>query len=378
MAKRTGYNKDDVASVADSVLKAGLDPSQWMDALKRIADLTASNHAQILCIDGPAKLAMNFISGYSPEERDSLLHDPRMYDETNWRIQVSRGLHDVVHEADYLHSRDGQPETYYTDICRRTGIINGCQTIILDDPQAQFGFALLRSERDGETTPEDRAVFELLSHHMTTAVRTHLALADEATKLLCGAMDSMRLCAFFCDRKGRVLSWTQAAEGLISNGIFGINGADGVLVIRNSADGEQLRGRFKSVFTGSSLAPSKFRLRPRAEGRGQFQSRLCEVIPLPVQEHETAFRPSLMVVVSPPNELCFGTAEKESLRMAFGLSEAEAEITLALAMGISREEIALRRNVSHGTVNVQIKSVFAKTGASREGELVALVHTCLR
>ena len=373
MARRSGYKQAEVSSVTDAVLNAGLDASRWMDALRQIADLTASNHAQLICVDGPAKLSMNFISEYSPTEMESILHDPRMYDETNWRIQVSRGLHDVVHEADYAEARLGEKDSFYTDVCERENIINGCQTIIFDDAGSLFGFALLRSRGDGETTEEDRAVFKTLSHHMTTAVRTHLALADEATKLLCGAMESMKICAFFCDLKGRVLSWTQSAEGLMSSGIFGINASDGVLMIRNGADGGELRRRFKLS------SASKFRLRPRAEGRGQFHSLTCEVIPLPVQEYESAFRPSLMVVVSPPpNEVSFGAAEKDTLRMAFGLSEAEAEIALSLAMGTSREEIATRRNVSQGTVSVQIKSVFAKTGASREGELVALVHSCLR
>ncbi len=62
-----------------------------------------------------------------------------------------------------------------------------------------------------------------------------------------------------------------------------------------------------------------------------------------------------------------------SLVDEFDLTRSEAEVTSHLAQGLSIEEIASRKGASISTVRTQIKSVFAKTGTKRQGELVSLV-----
>jgi DNA-binding CsgD family transcriptional regulator len=61
------------------------------------------------------------------------------------------------------------------------------------------------------------------------------------------------------------------------------------------------------------------------------------------------------------------------LAQTFGLSPAEAKVASLLAEGKSVEEIARAQAVLENTVRMQLKSVFAKTGTHRQGELIALV-----
>ena len=65
--------------------------------------------------------------------------------------------------------------------------------------------------------------------------------------------------------------------------------------------------------------------------------------------------------------------QKSTLRQAFGLTDAEVEVALALSCGRDIEEIAQMRGVLPGTIRNQVKSIFAKTNTRRQAELVALL-----
>ena len=68
--------------------------------------------------------------------------------------------------------------------------------------------------------------------------------------------------------------------------------------------------------------------------------------------------------MAPPAHILFGL---------FDLSPAEARVAQKIVQGSSVEEIATDHKISRETVRNQLKAVFAKTGTSRQAELVGLV-----
>jgi DNA-binding CsgD family transcriptional regulator len=61
------------------------------------------------------------------------------------------------------------------------------------------------------------------------------------------------------------------------------------------------------------------------------------------------------------------------LQDVFSLTKAEARLAGRLACGETIEDIAEEHGVSISTARVQLKSIFTKTGASRQAELVSLL-----
>ncbi len=61
------------------------------------------------------------------------------------------------------------------------------------------------------------------------------------------------------------------------------------------------------------------------------------------------------------------------LQGRFGLTQTEARIALHLADGGSIAGYAAAHGSSPATVRSQLKSIFAKTGAHRQGELIGLI-----
>jgi len=65
----------------------------------------------------------------------------------------------------------------------------------------------------------------------------------------------------------------------------------------------------------------------------------------------------------------------ESLINVYGLTKSEAQVAISIANGNSIEEIAKRSSHSVHTIRSQLKSVFSKTGVSRQSELIKLLLT---
>lgn len=63
----------------------------------------------------------------------------------------------------------------------------------------------------------------------------------------------------------------------------------------------------------------------------------------------------------------------EGVLVAAGLSRAEAVVADLLARGLTPQEIAATLNKSVGTIRVQLRSIYAKFGVNRQGQLMRVV-----
>jgi DNA-binding CsgD family transcriptional regulator len=72
----------------------------------------------------------------------------------------------------------------------------------------------------------------------------------------------------------------------------------------------------------------------------------------------------------------FGRPSRPSLELLnqlYGLTGTESNIARELARGISVQEVSANLAITQGHVRQRLKSIFLKTGTSRQGELIALL-----
>ncbi|GAC1372315.1 MAG: hypothetical protein NVS3B3_06210 [Aquirhabdus sp.] len=67
------------------------------------------------------------------------------------------------------------------------------------------------------------------------------------------------------------------------------------------------------------------------------------------------------------------TATLSLIRRLFGLSEAEAMLSVALCSGRTLDDVAIERGTKMNTIKSQLKNIFIKTGTKRQSELVSLL-----
>lgn len=366
-------NDEQWLAVADRFAGAALG-DDWAAALNALADATGAERGELIGVGADRTLPFNWITridldavnrefaavdGGDPAKNPRVAH--------GLRAPLVEAWHDVACSTDEELRRN----FVYADFCRRWDIPYGSQATLLRNDGMLIGLATLRTERQGRPAAADRHAFESLAPHVRAAVRTQMALEGQGAALVGGALEAMGVAAFVCDGAGRVQALTPAAEAAVRRGVLRLRGRR--LGAVREDEGRQLEAAVQRAVRG--LGPQgqplfdTVVLRDPAFAGGV---EVVDVIGLPARPFAFGFQPRALAVVRGVRREAGQLVHV--LRLAFGLTPAEAEIALRLGDGESREEIAEARGASIETVRSQVKSLFAKLGVRRAGELAAKLN----
>jgi DNA-binding CsgD family transcriptional regulator len=94
------------------------------------------------------------------------------------------------------------------------------------------------------------------------------------------------------------------------------------------------------------------------------------------EDNDGAVGSTAALVLLDPED--FPQPDEGLLIQIFSLTPAECRLAQRLSRGQSLQEISHGLKIGVGTVRIQLKSVFWKTGTRRQGELVALLSQLAR
>lgn len=104
---------------------------------------------------------------------------------------------------------------------------------------------------------------------------------------------------------------------------------------------------------------------------------IIHVVPVRAAAHDVFTLASCILFVTEVSSPTIVSAEV--IQGLFDLTPAEARVARGIAAGASVQALAIKAGVTVGTIRQQLKSVFGKTGVSRQAELVGmLVGSALR
>ncbi len=174
--------------------------------------------------------------------------------------------------------------------------------------------------------------------------------------------------AFLCREDGSIVECTPKAEASLKPGGY-LYALNGVLTARHPQDDIALKD---AIAAAGSQRPQPVAATVLLRAPG-LPPRLAEVAPLPrlgQSAHDTIqLGATVMVAFGTPRAM----PAVALVQRAFGLTEAEAEIALALGDGQTIERIAEVRETSMATVRTQVKAVLAKTEVSTQAQLVGVL-----
>jgi len=243
----------------------------------------------------------------------------------------------------------------------------------------QLQFAMQREPGQGDFDEEDMRLIRLVTPHMARAAQIYHQVAEvtDLKQWALSALDSLRIGVILLDGRGEPVHLNRAADRLVA-GRHGLTVRRHGLSLHSATETAKLRSLIDDaarVATGKGIIAGDC-LRVRSSGGGEATLQF-QVIPLPRDISEHSWRHSLTdscvaVFISTP-----GGPRLPWQRVAdmHGLTRAEARLASLLAEGISLEEAAEALLVSVQTVRSHLKSVFSKTGVTRQAELVALLLT---
>jgi DNA-binding CsgD family transcriptional regulator/PAS domain-containing protein len=167
---------------------------------------------------------------------------------------------------------------------------------------------------------------------------------------------------------GRIIEMSPSFERLIGSGVHVKGGRLGAS--EPNAD-RAIAAAVNSAIHHDGLPrePHASVVLPRRNG---LRPLLAQVVPVVGAAHDILHLVAAIAILTDLEAAACAPAETE-LRRAFGLSPAEARLAAQIAGGRTLPDIAQTEGMSRETLRSRLKSIFDKTGTSRQAELVLLL-----
>jgi len=209
----------------------------------------------------------------------------------------------------------------------------------------------------------------LLPHlRRALALRRRLDASELAGRTLADGLDRLAVGACVLDRRGLPLLVNRSARAVFDAG-DGLRVTAHGLVPSCAADGPGLRAAIRAALdpAGADLARASLLVR-RPGGRRPY---VVSVSPLaaPADVRETSPRdPAVVLLIADPEGSAQATAD--DLVRLFGMTPAEARVSVLLLQGRSVAEIQDALDITNNTARSHLKRIFAKTRTRGQADLI--------
>lgn len=273
-----------------------------------------------------------------------------------------RALHEFMDEQTLLSS-----ELYQTCMAP-AGLYDflGADMVVPGEMEARLRIG--RSREAAAFNEQDKALCAALLPHLERAILIHARLNKIASEkaIYAGAVEQLAVGTFVLDEQGQLLSHNAAAQALLARHSV-LQLSSGQLSLVDAEQNQRLQTMLAQCLVGEDM-PLVPAMRV-ATGEVELGLVMRPISDGPWSEGRAV--PRLAVFVSDPKH-AFNTPA-EVITHLFNLTLSEARLSLALAEGASLDEAAEQLGITRNTAKSHLKSVFAKTGVSRQSQLIGLL-----
>ncbi|MFI4976295.1 MAG: helix-turn-helix transcriptional regulator [Caulobacterales bacterium] len=359
----------------DLIYDAALDPGLWTPVMERLVEMVDGAGAMLVDQNPASGEGAAIIVRHDPDvlkpyfgyyaSRNVLMNvpDPRKF-MSGWTPRI-------LTDEDWIPKDELVRSEYYNDYLRTVDVHSVLFIRLAAHEMNAVNLNIGRPERGGQFSASDIDTVGRLHPHLIRSFKLGRKLAksrqlDAAAEAF---LDWSPYGVFILGQDGRLRHANRAAERLVSArcGLAVVGGrlcaAEPeatrrlqALVARAAAsDAERRSGGSMALAAPGRRLPLSVMVAPLSAGR-------VDLFPA---------GPLVIVCVTDP-EAGIGLPEQR-LRDLFGLTAAEARVTLALVEGRTPREVAKTLGLSFYTVRAHLVRIFDKTGTSRQAELVRLL-----
>jgi DNA-binding CsgD family transcriptional regulator len=362
--------REDLLHTLEAIHAAGLDDTLWPNALSSMSRLFGSIGTTLERVDKQAGQLTDFWSHGVPEGSELEYADHYIITGPRMALADPRRFGEIGYDYMLLDEAAMDRNPYYSEFLPKGDMRYFISGALLRNDEENAAIAVQRSARQGHVGEIEIKLMQSLL--------PHLQRAYDATRRLRGSAQSQRM--------------LEDAFDWLSDGVLLI-GQDGLVLFANSSaqafarrgDGIRIvRGRIE--FSLSSAAGSYDRalaavqrlkegldnLLPAEDfhvpGPVGIASYVVSVRPMPAAVDRTRHANAVALVFMRPI-----SKNPEGLllaRVAFSLTDAEADLARALVEGTSLKLYASRKRLSMNTIYTHLRHIKAKTGSQRMPELV--------
>ena len=365
--------------IVPEIYEATIDPNHWDYVVSMIAKLTKSKSACLYYKNKDMEIASTIAQyGLAATERLSFHQQCDALDNM-FRSKSGNGSQELTCTQFYPGSNGvmSDDSELYQQWMKPNDLYHVGGTKFVDTDTHRAGIAILRAKEAGEWSEGELRVIDEVLPHLKRALNiysefTHLRLKQDA---LLKGLDRLVIGLILYDHNAQPVYINPTAEAIIEQHPALLL-EDGNLILTNPEDDRNLR---QTITNTAEIDPDDSWKQSIAIGitHPDVESPL-PILVTPMHAHLVTSDldyegAKVAVFLSDPN--LQQPISIDSLVSVYNLTPSEAQVSISLANGHSIDEIATQSNHSAHTIRSQLKSVFRKTGVSRQSELIKLLLT---
>lgn len=221
----------------------------------------------------------------------------------------------------------------------------------------------------------DKMVCRVLLPHLERAIRLHARLdtLECERQLYSGAVNRLLLGMVHFSHEGSIIHMNEEAQRILGER-DGVSRSGKGIAASSRSENQELQRLISQAISSSTaetppgLAEAMSVTRP--SGRAQIG---IVIRSIPFAEYsESRQRPATAVYLRDPDSSP-AQPSQEVVRRVFGLTRMEANLAILLAEGNTLDEAAEKLNVRRNTARTHLRSIFGKTGVTRQTMLVRML-----
>jgi DNA-binding CsgD family transcriptional regulator len=369
-------NPQELSDLIGEIYDCATDPQHWDDVLPQLRDAIGAANAQLSLNELPSgrfriRKSVN-INHYWLQRQDELaqsvheLHSPLLCDTRrplDEPFTVGRDLPKALVERNAYFNEWGRPQN----------IGDGATLIVLQD-ETRFGsFGFGRLDKHGKFSEDEVDVLRLLAPHLRRAVTISniLDISTIVASTVSHTLDTLSVAVFVVNAQARVLHANRTASTMLDDGDAVKRERSHLSTAQPAATKALLAAIARAARSDSALGAAGIGVPIKSRSGAAL---VAHVLPLNPAHAARDWVPGGVAAVFVAGATAGPRVPVETLMSLFDLTPAEARVVVEMTTGRSIEQAAEALGIAKGTVKTHLSRIFAKTGTTRQGELIALAN----
>ena len=362
------------SSLVGQIYDASISPHDWPVALGLIAEYTDSERVTLILEDAVYPLKSTFSLSVSDPTWDiKYIQKYMMLNPMRLSTVGLAKTGDVILTSDFMDHSEYSQSRFYKEFLSERQIVDIAVAILEKTATTITVLSLARNSAQGIADEEVRQNLELIAPHVRRAAAIGRILEQRKLEAatLSDTLDQLLSAVFLVAPDGAILHANEAARMLVSEGVI-VSQVGGRLLLRDPGARAALsEALFWAQKGDADLASRGLSIPLTTAGDKAWIGTLMPLARGERRKAGTAYRAAAAMCLT---EVKYQrpSAVTEMVKL-YGLTPREMTVLLALVENGGIPEVSAILGISETTVRSHVNSVFRKTGANRQADLVKLV-----
>lgn len=282
---------------------------------------------------------------------------------------------EVVSAIELMGSDQWRKSAMYQEYLKPLGIGHLLGADITTKDGIECRLRVTRADNQDSFSERDKMLCRVLLPHLERAIRLHARFdtLECERQLYSGAVNRLQLGMVHFSHDGHIIHLNDEAERILAER-DGVNRSGKGMSASARSENQELQKLISEAIAGSTQDSAPGLAEAMSVSRPSGRAQLGIVVrSIPFGEFsESKQRPAAAVYLRDPDSSP-AQPSQEVVRRVFGLTRMEANLAILLAEGNTLDEAAEKLNVRRNTARTHLRSIFGKTGVTRQTMLVRML-----